>query len=187
MIRIETDRLLLRDHSLEDLNDYHAWMSDPAVMRYIIGFKQSNTRDESLASLKKTIEGINKTPRTNYFIAIAQRDTGRYIGSGGGFIERLESNGGIMEIGYMLKKDFWGLGYTTEATKAWIDYSFRYLCVHRIIAHCDCDNASSEKVMQKCGMEKEAVLKQHRYHNGSWRDGLQYAVVKEEWRRGPGK
>jgi len=180
MIRIETDRLLLREHALEDLDDYHAWMSDPAVMRYIIGFKQSRTHEESLAGLKKAIEGINETPRKKYFVAITERDTGMYIGSGGGVIERLETNGGIMEIGYMLKKDFWGLGYTTEATMAWIGYSFRRLGVHRIIAHCDCDNTSSEKVMQKCGMKKEAMLKRHRYHNGTWRDGLQYAVVKEE-------
>ena len=180
MIKIETERLLIREHNMEDLNDYHAWISDPAVMRYVAGFRVTRSIEESLASLTAAIESRKEIPRKKYFAALARKDTGQYIGSIGGMIDRLEKNGGIMGIGYFLNKDYWRNGYASEAAKAWIDYSFDSLCVHRIAASCDSENAPSERVMLNCGMKKEAELTLHRYQNGRWRNELQYAIVREE-------
>ena len=97
-------------------------------------------------------------------------------------VERLEKNGGILGIGYFLKKNHWSNDYTTEATSAWIDYAFRNLGVHKITASCDSANTPSVRVMQKCSMVKEAELLQHRYQDGTWRDELQYAVIRSDWK-----
>jgi ribosomal-protein-alanine N-acetyltransferase len=65
--------------------------------------------------------------------------------------------------------------------KAWIEYCFTNLGVHRVRAACDAGNPASEKVMINCGMKKEAELRLHRFQNGAWHDELQYAILKEEW------
>jgi [ribosomal protein S5]-alanine N-acetyltransferase len=181
MIKLETERLTIREHRIEDLDGYHAWISDPAVMRYVNGFGQTHTIEESRGSLVETMESYAETPRTKFFLAVALTSTAEYIGSVGSTVERLETNGGIMGIGYFLNKNHWSNGCTTEATCAWIDYAFRSLGVHKIRANCDSANTPSVRVMQKCGMIKEAELLQHRYKDGTWRDELQYAVIRSDW------
>ena len=154
MIRFETKRLTIREHRIEDLDDYHAWIADPAVMRYVNGFGQTRSIEESRLSLVEAIESSAEMPRKKFFLAVALTSTAEYIGSVGSMVERLEKNGGIMEVGYFLNKNHWSNGYTTEAVR----------------------------VMQKCAMIKEAELLQHRYKDGTCRDELQYAVMRSDWK-----
>ena len=59
------------------------------------------------------------------------------------------------ELGYLLNKDYMGNGYSIEASKAVIDYSFKE-GVHRVFAECNPKNIASWKVMEKIGMRREA-------------------------------
>ena len=43
--RIETQRLILREHTLQDFDALHAMWSEPAVYRHIIG--RPSTREEA--------------------------------------------------------------------------------------------------------------------------------------------
>lgn len=181
MIHIETERLIVREHKAEDLEEYHLCVSDPAVMRYIIGFKQTMSVEESQAKLTEAIESAFEVPRVKYFLAITLKDSARYIGSTGGTVVRQEKNSGIMAIGYFLNKRFWNQGYATEATRALIGYVFENTGYHKIFACCNAANGASARVMQKCGLEKESLLRLHRYEEGSWQDELQYAAIKGEW------
>lgn len=181
MIKIITKRLLIREHKIDDLENYHKWISDPDIMRYVIGFPRTKSIKESFISLAEAIQGSLEVPRKKYYIALTLKNTKEYIGSGGGFIERQEKIGGIISIGYFLLKKYWHYGYATEATKAWIDYCFKNMNIHKIVASCDVDNKSSERIMIKCKMKKESELRKHRYQNGNWRDELQYAILKKDW------
>ena len=86
MIIIETDRLLIRDHKIEDLNDYHKWISDPKVMNYVNGFPISSSIQESGISLDEAIESQKQKPRIKFFMAIILKGSTTYIGSTGGMI-----------------------------------------------------------------------------------------------------
>ncbi|MBT3274455.1 MAG: GNAT family N-acetyltransferase [Spirochaetales bacterium] len=183
MIQIATERLLIREHEHTDIDDYHSWISDPDVMRYVAGFPRTDTKQESLASLTEAIKSRNEQLRVKYFVALTLKNTGEYIGSGGGMIKNRHGDTGIMGIGYFLRKQYWGTGYGTEATRAWIDYNFVNLGVHKIEAGCDIDNEASERIMVKCGMKREGCLREHRYREGTWRDGLQYGILKSDWER----
>ncbi len=180
-VRLETDRLIIREHEYADIEGYHKWISDQDVMRYVAGFPRTRTKEASIVSLTEAIRSSFEEPRAKYFVAIELKDTEEYIGSGGGIIKSNQGTGGIMGIGYFFIKDYWNQGYATEATRAWINYSFETLGVHKIVASCDVDNHSSEKIMQKCDMKRESYLRERRYREGAWRDGLQYAILKNEW------
>ena len=180
-VRIETKRLVIREQQVADLDGYHLWISDSEVMRYVAGFPRTKSREESIASLREAIESSYVRPRRKFFVALELKETGDYIGSGGGMIRRKNDDSGIMGIGYFLIKDYWQKGYATEATGAWINYTFGNLGIHKIEAGCESENKASEQVMLKCGMQREALLREHRYREGRWRDGLRYGILKSEW------
>ena len=70
MIEIITKRLILRDHTPGDLQGYHKWISDPVVMKYVVGFPRTNSIQESFVSLADAINGSLESPRKKYFLAI---------------------------------------------------------------------------------------------------------------------
>ena len=87
-------------------------------------------------------------------------------------------------IGWMMLKKEWGKGYATEMTEALLDYSFDVLKVHRVNALCNPKNEKSWKVLEKCGLRREAHFREKcRYtKNGEhfWQDELQYAILSSE-------
>ena len=60
---------------------------------------------------------------------------------------------GDIEIGYILKKDFWGKGYATEACMRLLKFGFENTNLDTIVASTDRANTASQRVLQKSGME----------------------------------
>ena len=104
--------------------------------------------------------------------------TGEIIGDAGWTVLCKDNGGGIANMGYFFKRQYWSKGYGTEAAKLVIDYCFNELGLHKVTAGCDVDNKGSERIMIKCGMKKEAEYKRHVPINGVWRDRLEYAILR---------
>ena len=87
-------------------------------------------------------------------------------------------------IGWMLIKSAWGKGCATEIAHALIDYCFKEMHLHRVYALCHPGNTASWKVMEKCGMHKEAhYIQKCKYIRAGkvrWEDELEYAVINTE-------
>lgn len=178
MIKIETNRLIIRDHVSSDLDNHHALISDGEIMTYIEDIK-TNSLKESEENLQFSIEESKKDDRKCYFFLVELKDTLEFVGSIGFTIIEKNASGGVAEMGYFIVKRHWGNGYVTEASKAVVDYAFDVLDLHKISAGCNAKNNASEKIMIKLGMEKEAHFKRHVLHNGLWCDRLVYAKIKK--------
>ena len=84
-------------------------------------------------------------------------------------------------IGYYIKEKHWNKGYITEAVKKVFEYTFIENNVYRFIGECIKENISSEKIMIKCGMIKEAEYKEYALNENKLKDGVQYRLLKYEW------
>lgn len=180
MIRLETSRLIIRDHKLSDIEDHHRLMSDPEIMNYLQDI-QTHSYEASLENLKFSIEESEKEKRTCYFFAIVEKGSEKFVGSIGFTIVDLGEEKGKAEIGYFILKEFWGKGYTTEATEKIIEFSFETLKLHKLTIGCTEENKNSEKIMVKHNFRKEAHLVEHTYHNGQWKDRVEYGLLRREW------
>ena len=180
MIRLETDRLIIRDHKESDLSDYHKWISDSDLM-YYIDWKTSSV-EESQKDLIETIKENTNPNRTNYFFAMLEKETKSYIGAVGFTIKSKKVNTGIAECGYFLMKKYWRKGIVVEAITKILEFAFEELNLHKMTASCDKENNASEKVMQKCGFFKEGELRKQKFHHNKWCDRLLYSILKEEWK-----
>ena len=68
----------------------------------------------------------------------------------------------------------------TEALIAVIDYAFESMDLNRIEAQHELTNPSSGRVMEKCGMQKEGVLRQRLYNKGKFVDVALYAILRSD-------
>jgi RimJ/RimL family protein N-acetyltransferase len=147
---IETDRLILRGHRVEDFADCLALWTDPEVTRFIGG--KPSTPEEVWGRLLRYV-GHWALLGFGYW-AVAEKETGRFMGEVGfsDFKRVIEpSLNGIPEIGWVIAPHGHGRGYATEAAQAavaWGEAHFGPVGTACIIAP---ENGSSIRVAEKCG------------------------------------
>jgi RimJ/RimL family protein N-acetyltransferase len=86
------------------------------------------------------------------------------------------------ELGYWLGERYWNRGIVTEAIRQTVAYAFaNYPELRKIYATPFDFNPASQKVLQKAGFEREAILKQAAIKNGRVVDMHYYSLFKSEW------
>lgn len=182
MIRLETDRLIIRDHLESDISSLHDLLIDEKAMYYLPEIK-TNNMDESKLNLYEAIMESKLKNRTKFFFAIIMKDTNEYIGEIGFTVLINCEYGKVVELGYFIKPIFWRKGVVTEAAKEVIKYAFNQAGAIKIETGCIKANIGSEKVMKKIGMIKEAELKKHVLLDSKLYDRVEYRLLKQEWKR----
>lgn len=87
----------------------------------------------------------------------------------------------VAETSYILCPKYWGKGIMTEALNQVLQYAFEEIKVNRVQADVFQGNFASEKVLTKCGMQKEGIARKRYYKEGAYIDSIQYAVLRDEW------
>ncbi|RZJ53231.1 MAG: N-acetyltransferase [Flavobacterium sp.] len=169
---IETERLLLRRITKDDVNEIFELRSNPETMKYIPRPLVQNN-DEALAHITMIDDKINDNTGINW--AITLKDNPKLLGIIGYY--RLQPENYRAEIGYMLSPDFHGKGIIPEAVNRLVRYGFDDLKLHSIEAVIDPENFASEKVLQKCGFVKEAHLKESDFWEGKFLDKVIYSLL----------
>ena len=128
---------------------------------------------------KAYIEMALAKPKPTTLFAIAVE--GKAVGSIGIFlhtdVERITA-----ELGYFIGEKYWNRGIMTEAIKQIVVYAFTHFPhLHKIYATPFDFNISSQKVLQKAGFEREAMLKQAAIKNGKIIDLHYYSLLKSQW------
>ena len=147
---LETDRLTMRPHVLEDYDDSFAMWSNPEVIRFIGG--QPFTREEVWARLLRYV-GHWTLLGFGYWV-VRDKASGRFVGEVGfaNFRRQIEPPlNGTPEVGWALTPAFQGRGYATEAVRAalrWADAEWPAADTACIVAP---ENTPSLRVAQKCG------------------------------------
>lgn len=180
MIYLETERLILRDYRENDFSDYYRLKSDSKTMYYLQDI-QLFTKEEAYKEFCMILEDIKKENREFYFLHIELKNTHEQVGSVGYTVTNNTPLGKMVGAGYFIYPKFWKNGYTTEAFKKVIEFAFLENNVYRISTGCLTENIGSEKVMQKCGLIKEAEHIDYEWHDGKMKTRLEYRLLKKEW------
>ena len=166
---LESERLIFRKFTLDDLPLLIEQRSDPEVNKFLGGPRLQNPE-----ALSKRIRFYMSCYESHGFgsCAMLWRPTGEMIGSAG--IQPLDGTDEI-EVGYTMIKEYWGRGLGTEAARAWLTYGFTTAGLERIVAVAHTAHWASRHIMEKLGMkyEKESV------HYGA--DCAYYAISKDEF------
>ena len=182
MVNLLSERLIIRDPVMDDLEEMHELMSNSKAMKYWECHK-TNTIEETKEQLVKSIEESKSVDRSLYFFKILKKDEMEYIGEIGYTVILKTPFGKIASLGYAIKEKFRNKGYTTEAVKRLMEFAFEENNVYRFMIGCLKENIGSEKVIQKCGFIKEADFKEFVYHEGKLKDRVDYRLLKSEWKK----
>ena len=173
---IETERLILKSYTLDDLNNYHLLMSNALVWEYSTNIPHENIA-ELRQKLEQTIEGYANNSLG--FHALFDKNDGIFIGEAG--ILSWNKNADRCVIGYNLLPDFWGMGYATEISEALIKHAFDELHARRVEALAQKANIASCRVLEKSGMTLEGVLRNFMKKHGNYYDVCYYSIISGEY------
>ena len=157
---LETERLRLRGHRLEDFGHCAELWGDAAVTKYIGGKPLSG--EEVWARLLRYV-GHWALLGFGYWV-IEEKSSGAFLGEGGFAELRRDiepSLNGMLETGWVFLPGAQGKGYATEAVlamHAWRDLHFPEKQVACII---DVPNVASLRVAEKCGYRETARTSYH--------------------------
>lgn len=171
---LETSRLILRpfnDGDLEDIFEY-AKVEEVGLNA---GWIPHTTKEDTSLILDMFINDTNT-------FAIVYKENNKVIGSISFGKDYIRSNVKSKCLGYVLSKDYWGMGLMTEAAKKMLEYGFFVLDLDIIsIAHFT-DNIRSKRVIEKCGFVYEGTIRKGTLlYNGKIKDKCIYSLDKIEF------
>ena len=149
---LETDRLILREFQLSDTEAFFAMDSNPKVHQYLW-----NKPVQKIAETIEIIEFVRKQYIDNGVgrFAMISKESNKFIGWAGLKFntEMVNNKVNFYDVGYRLDEKFWGKGYASEATFAWLKYAFETMKIKTIEAAAHSDNVASNRILQKIGMQ----------------------------------
>lgn len=152
---MKTERLTLRAFCASDAEQMFAnWANDLVVTKYLT-WQPHGDIEVTRALLTLWEEEAKKTETFNWGIEFE----GTLIGN----ISILQVNDfnerGM--IGYCMGRKWWGKGIMTEALREVLRYCFEEVGFYRITGQHAAANLGSGKVMEKCGLQYEGILRSH--------------------------
>ena len=163
-MEIRTARLLLRRPVAEDLEAMFAIMSSPGAMRFWSTLPHANL-DVTRAWLDTKL-ARNMAGGEDFLIEFE----GRVIGEVGA--------GRLPDFGFMIHPDFWGRGFATEASKAFIDYAFSQTAAAELTADVDPRNTASLRTLAKLGFIETGRAERTFLLGDEWCDSIYLALPR---------
>lgn len=182
MIYLETERLILRDYREDDFDEYFRLKTDEKTMYYLQDI-QLFSKEEADEDFQMVLKDMKKLDRKFYFLHMELKESHEQVGSAGYTVTDNTPVGKLVHAGYFTYPKFWGNGYTTEALKKILEFAFTEHDVYRVTTGCLAENVGSERVMQKCGLIKEAEHVDYEWHDGKMKTRLEYRLLKQEWEK----
>jgi len=177
-VRLQTQRLWLRDAELADAPAIDGYAGDPEVVRYLVWGPNTPERTREVLQYRVR-EEQTAVGRRAFELMIVEKASGQVVGGVG--LRVADSDALAADLGYVLTRAKWGQGIVTEACEKLLDVAFGWLGLHRVWASTDADNVASRRVLEKLGLRREAHFVQDQFVKGRYRDTLVYALTGAEY------
>lgn len=174
-IIIETDRLILRQWKLDDVNDVVEGLNNLNVTKWLAQVPYPYTEEDAKSFINKSIEN------NLYNFAIVLKEENKVIG--GTQLTNISYVHGTAGGGIWLNEKYQGKGYGTEAFGARIKYAFEELGLRRLENGYFKENEKSHKMQLRFGYKDEGIKRKKfiSQSTGIYEDEYITGLLKEEW------
>jgi len=148
---LETERLYLREFSIDDAQNLFELNTDPEVLEF--------TGDSPFSNIKESeqfIHAYNAYQVTGYGRwAVIRKSDKQFLGWCGLKYHPLQK---YTDLGFRFFKTFWNQGFATESSRGVIEYAFTDLGLDNLVARVESENKSSVAVLNKLGFTLESHI-----------------------------
>jgi len=175
---IETERLILRRMVMSDTQKvFDHWLSDERVSANRVN-AEHKTVSETIERVAKIVDDY--VSKDFCWWAIERKADGELIGEID--LYDFDYSTGNCEVSYSIGYEWWNNGYGTEALGAVVEFGFRYMNIHKIVAAHNTDNPASGKVLGKVGMVQEGIIRHMiRNYKNQYKDCAVYGILQEDY------
>ncbi len=153
---------------------FDAWAGDPQVTKYM-NFP-THTDPQVTEQLVRMWEEGYESPTVYRWVIEVQGEAAGDLSA-----VRWNAEDEWCELACCLARKYWNRGLMTEALTAVLDYLFETVGFHRVQMRHDAMNPASGRVMQKCGLRSEGILRGYKKRrDGSCADICLYAMLRED-------
>lgn len=185
LVRIEGQRIVLRDVALDDLDALAFWMRADQRWHALDGpyyAKPTPERIERMVARRREQIAEHDFPKPRDDLVIADRATDTMLGHATFYWQSEETNWLSIGIG-LYDPETWGQGYGYEALGLWGEYLFAAIPdLVRLDLRTWSGNTGMMRLAEKVGFIEEARFRKARIVDGAYFDGLGYGMLREEWR-----
>ncbi len=167
-------KVVLRAIEPEDNELLLSLLNDPETERALGGASYPASR----AQQEKWLAAQGQNDSTLRCIVALKESPER--GFGTVILSGIDRKNGVAQIHIKLAPEGRGFGVGADAIAAMVEYAFREQRLHCITAGVLHYNISSQKTFEKCGFQKEGVLRGRVYKDGGYQDLYSYSIVKGE-------
>ncbi len=178
-MELQSERLLLRKLTGQDVSDVFEIYSDPEVMLYFddrYAFTEPSEAEQMISGYNQAIRNWN-----GMRWGIVLKASGKLIGTCG--FHAISDYHKRIEIGYDLNRNFWGNGFMSEALSLIIDHAYNHSDVNRIEAYVETPNKASRSLLEKLGFRMEGILREHEMCRGNLIDIQILSLLRKEWKK----
>jgi RimJ/RimL family protein N-acetyltransferase len=182
-MKLETERLILREWERPDLDDLVEGLGDLAVAQWLASVPHRYTVNHATSWLAYCATNAKKEPRESYDFAIVPKSVAKVIG--GVSLDRIDRLNGIAGGGIWLNARYHNRGYGTEAFAARLEFAFERLQLRRIENGFLEGNQASRKMLERLGYKMESARRKRLLcmADGRVKDECSMALLKEDWRK----
>jgi len=155
---------------------FNNWASDDEVTEYLTWPTHTDI-SVSKTVIESWLPQYEKP--SHYSWAMVHKELGQPIGSIGAVEQCDDIN--LVHIGYCIGRTWWNQGYTSEALRELIRFFFEEVGVNRIESRHDPRNPGSGKVMLKCGLQHEGLMRLNDRNNQGICDSVRYALLAQDY------
>ena len=155
MLNLETNRLMFRRYTMDDLAFVEQLVTNENVMKYI-GSGVVKGRTYAIQLIERMMEQYDNFDDYGLHVLL-HKETGQRIGHAG-LVAQIIDDAFEIELGYWIHSDFWQQGYATEATRSLKQYAEQELELERYVSAIQVGNVASQKVALQNGLKLEKQI-----------------------------
>ncbi|HXG36842.1 MAG TPA: GNAT family protein, partial [Dehalococcoidia bacterium] len=167
---LEGDLVRLRPVEERDLRKFVSWLADPEV-RYWLSLPEAPTLSSERQWLRDSRE------ETDRLVWAIETGDGRLIGTID--LHYIDETEGRAQLGVAIQdKSEWSKGYGADAIRQVLKHAFTEVGLRRVGLTVDVDNVRAIRCYEKCGFQREGLLRAYRLREGQPVDALMMSVIR---------
>ncbi len=174
-VKLDTNRLILRKPSADDVKDIFEYAKDESVAHFTRFEPHKSTEDTKMFLISVKQKHLNKT---SLVLVLELKEEKKVIGSTS--FQNIAEDSERAELGFALSKKYWSKGLMSEAVCKMIEFGFKKIKFNRIESLCNIENIRSIRLLSTF-MQKEGILRERDKVKGRFCTYDMFSILRREY------